>query len=359
MAFFRHILSAPLTASLTWALTSVGLAIIGGQLAPVEAQQIELLVPRELQLEDPLVAAERALLEQGDALAALDLLEARLGEHPDDYEALWRAAQAGLIAGVLADDPEAEEFLFERARTHGEHAVALRPRGVDGLYWAAAATGRTALQHGPRTSTRMVQRVWDLATQLLAVDPEHPGAHNILGKLNQEVMSLSAFERVIGRLLFRIDPLREATWQRALDHHHRAVAADPDVVLFRMDLGVTYAALECWGAAREQLQAALALPREWPVDAYFQRGIAEELARLPASEYSSPESAESEMNPPASEGAEPPCAGFGAAVPSDSPGSHSPGSHSQGSHSPASLDRAAPAVPEPRPSRGPSASEGD
>ena len=185
---------------------------------------------------------------------------------------------------MLASDPEIKAGFFGRAVAHGDTAVALRPDGIDGLYWAAAATGRDALRHGPRTSTRMIQRLWDLTHHILELDPDHPGAHNILGKLNQEVMSLSAVERVIGRLLFRIDPLREASWDRALEHHFQAVRSDPGVMLFRMDLGVTWAELGCWTHARRQLEQALGLPDRYPVDPYFRSGMREVLADMPPGE---------------------------------------------------------------------------
>lgn len=212
---------------------------------------------------------------------ALELLEGHLQGRPDDAEARWRAARAGLVAGILAADPDRKAALIARAAEHGEAAVALRPDGLDELYWAAAAAGREALRHGPRTSTRLVQRVWDLTRHLLALAPDHPGGHNILGKLNHEVMALSGFERFVGRLLFRIDPLREASWEDALQHHEAAVAADPGVVLFRMDLGATYEALGRDVEARAQYEAALALPPAFPVDPRFQDDIRRRLAALP------------------------------------------------------------------------------
>jgi tetratricopeptide (TPR) repeat protein len=255
------------------ALGSVHAAPVGAQL-PIELPELRTLTATPLEQADSLFLASAPA-------AALTVLEAHLNEHPDDYEARWRASRAGLVLGILEPEEEVKEALFVRAGDHGEAAVEQRPQGVDGLYWAAASLGREALQHGPRTSTRLVQQVWDLTHRLLELEPEHPGGHNILGKLNQEVMSLSGFERFIGRLLFRIDPLKEATWEKAVRHHERAVASDPNVVLFRMDLGLTYAALERYAEARAQYEAALEIEPLFPVDSRFQDDVRSHLADLP------------------------------------------------------------------------------
>lgn len=264
-------------------------ATAGGALALPPTPGVAQL-PREL----PEIRALSATpLEQADSLflafepaTALAVLEAHIRHRPDDYEARWRATRAGLVLGVLEDDDEATMAFLERAEGHGEVAVELEPEGVDGLYWTGAVLGRQALLHGPRSSTRLVERVWDLAHRLLEIEPDHAGGHNILGKLNQEVMSLSGFERFLGRLLFRAEPLKEATWERAVHHHEAAVASDPEVVLFHFDLATTYAALERFDEARDHLRAALDVTPTYPVDPHFQRLARDRLEELPAQEGS-------------------------------------------------------------------------
>lgn len=212
---------------------------------------------------------------------AFQRLELRIERDSTDVEARWRAARAALNLGIIEDREEVEEQWFVVAGDHGEAAAALRSDDPEVLYWAAASLGREALQHGPRTSTRLVQQVWDLTHRVLELDPDHAGAHNILGKLNQEVMSLSGFERFVGRLLFSIDPLKEANWDAALEHHARAVEADPETILFRRDYGETLAALDRHDEARAMWQAALVLPSVYPVDDRFKDDIRRMLAELP------------------------------------------------------------------------------
>jgi hypothetical protein len=257
----------------------VFLACLAAASAPVAAQPLRPPPAIETTTGDPLSDETVDDLFFGGRLAdALQRLELRIERDSTDAEAFWRASRAALVAGILETGSAAKEAWFTRAGALGEAAVALRPDDPEVLYWAAASIGREALQHGPRTSSQRVQRMWDLTHRVLEIDPEHAGAHNILGKLNHEVMSLSGFERFVGRLLFRIDPLREATWEAALAHHRRAFATDPETVLFGRDLGETLWARGLEDEARDVWSTTLALPSVFPVDERFKDEIREMMA---------------------------------------------------------------------------------
>lgn len=265
-----------------WPIVILGL-ILPLLAAPgaTSAQGVRSLPQLEATTADPLAdAAIDDLFFGGRPAEAYQRLELRLDRDSTDVGARWRGARTALNLGILESRSEVAERWFETAGAHGEIAVSLRPDDLEVLYWAAASLGREALQHGPRTSTRLVQRVWDLTHRVLAADPDHAGAHNILGKLNQEVMSLSGFERLVGRLLFSIDPLKEANWDSAEEHHYRAVEGDPNTILFRRDYGETLAALDRPDEARAIWLAALALPSVYPVDDRFKADIQTMLAEL-------------------------------------------------------------------------------
>ncbi len=227
-----------------------------------------------------LSAGPERLYERSDSLfdawepaVALELLEGRIRQQPLDYHARWRAAQAALVLGILEDDPDIEVEWFQRAGEHGDAAVAIDSAGVDGLYWASIARGRLALQYGPRTSTELVQQMWDMTEALLRIDPDHPGAHNTLGKLNHEVEILSRWQRILGKLVLRKPFLSATSWGQALEYHRRAVELDPEVILFRKDLGESLHRSGDPEAARAVFEEALTLPEVWPVDARFKDDI--------------------------------------------------------------------------------------
>ncbi|HUP52780.1 MAG TPA: hypothetical protein VM198_09910, partial [Longimicrobiales bacterium] len=149
---------------------------------------------------------------------AYEHLERHLDKQPRDYEALWRAARAGVVLGIAEEGLEAQNRWLDPAIAYGDRAVAERPEGIDGLYWRGAAEGRRALNAGPSYGADLAQRVYDGAHTILALDPDHGGAHNLLGKLNYEIMSLSRVERFIGRVLVRKQALRDSSWESAELH---------------------------------------------------------------------------------------------------------------------------------------------
>lgn len=267
-----------------WAALAVGLsAALLLMPLPGMGQGVRSLPTLERTAPDPLADdVVDDLFFGGRPAGAYQRLELRIERDSADVEARWRAARAALNLGILEDREELEEQWFVVAGDHGEVAASLRPDDTEVLYWAAASLGREALQHGPRTSTRLVQQMWDLTHRVLELEPEHAGAHNILGKLNQEVMSMSGFERFVGRLLFNIDPLKEANWDDALEHHRRALDSDPRTILFRRDYGETLAALDRPEEARTVWEEALALPSVYPVDDRFKEDIRRMLLELPS-----------------------------------------------------------------------------
>lgn len=260
------------------ARVAVALLLLGAA-GPVTGQ---VRIPTELRSATREVAApvQADSLFFQDPAVSLAFLEGQLARDAADYALQWRAARAALTLGILEDREEVEFGWISRAAAHADSALALNATEPEGLFWSAASKGRLALHHGPRTSSALAQEVWDLANRLLELEPDHAGAHNILGKLNQEVMSLSGWQRFLGKVLLRSEPLQEATWEKALDHHTRAVAAEPDGVLFHLDLGRTLQLMGEEERAREVFRTGLALPAVYPVDRKFQELMAGYLAEL-------------------------------------------------------------------------------
>ena len=203
-----------------------------------------------------------------EPLAAYELLLAHLEEHPDDYDALWRAARAAVVVGVAKEDEANVEQnrYFDPAIDLAGQAVIQRPDGIDGLYWRGVAAGLRALNASSGYASELAQMAFEDAHAILAVDSLHAGAHNILGKLHYEIMSLSRIERVIARVFVTNDALKDTSWEHAEQHLTRAVELAPDFVLYQFDLGVLYEKRGRDGEAAVRLGAALALPPVQPID---------------------------------------------------------------------------------------------
>jgi len=176
----------------------------------------------------------------GKPIDSFHVLERHLETHPNDYDALWRAARSAVVLGLGEESIEGQNAWLDPAIVLGDRAVAERPEGLEGLYWRGAAEGRRAINAGPGYSAELAQRVYDDAHAILALDPAHGGAHNLLGRLNYEIMSLSSVERFFGRVLVRTPALRGSSWETAETELRAAAEAWPDWVPFQFDLAQLY-----------------------------------------------------------------------------------------------------------------------
>jgi tetratricopeptide (TPR) repeat protein len=214
----------------------------------------------------------------GDPEGAFALLLRHLDAVPDDYEVLWRATRAAVVLGVLEHGSRPQNRWLDPALELGHRAVAAMPEGVDGLYWRGAAHGRRAMNAAPGYAAELAQQMFEDAHAILELDPEHGGAHNLLGKLNYEVMSLSRIKRAMGRLFMGNEALSEASWELAEHHLGRAVEAWPDLVLFQYDLAELLRKRGSEEEAREAYGRVLELPAVHPPDERLQQRAEDYLA---------------------------------------------------------------------------------
>jgi tetratricopeptide (TPR) repeat protein len=251
-------------------VTVLALALVVGAAVPVAAQS---------PVRDPVLDAD-ALYFEGKVEEAFALLNEHLVAHPNDYDALWRAARAGVVAGVLREGITSQNERLDPAIVLGDRAVEVRPDGIDGLYWRGAAEGRRALNAGSDYAARLVQRVYDDAHAILALDSLHGGAYNLLGRVNYEIMDLPRIARFFARRLVGNRALHDSSWEDAETYLTRAAELWPDNVLFQLDLGDLYQRRGRDGEARTQLQRVVGMPSLHPADDYFKESARRFLEEL-------------------------------------------------------------------------------
>lgn len=216
------------------------------------------------------VAEADLLYFAGAPRMAFERLEDHLAADPLDYAALWRAARSAVALGIREEGSRAQNAWLDPAILLAQRAVDARPLGLEGIYWHGVAAGRRAMNAGPGYAAELAQIVRDDARAILAVDSAHGGAHNMLGKLSYEVMSLSVLERLLARTFLGGDALDDTSWEKAEHHLRRAAEAWPQVVLFHYDLAELYRKRDRRREAVEELGHVLALVPIHPVDASVQ-----------------------------------------------------------------------------------------
>jgi tetratricopeptide (TPR) repeat protein len=234
---------------------------------------------RPLALSDP-IAQSDSLYFGGQPQASFEVLRAHLAHEPDDYEALWRTARACLIMGSEGEGWRIQNSWFDTGMEFGNRAVEVRPDGVDGRYWRAAVTGRRALNAAPQYGAKLGEIAYEDAYAILAVDPDHGGAHNILGKMFFEIMSMSRIQRFLGRTFVHTDALRESSWEAAEEHLEAAAADWPDSMLFQYDLAELYRKRGRKDEARAVYARVSHMPVVHPSDATLRRDAVQALEEM-------------------------------------------------------------------------------
>lgn len=229
-----------------------------------------LLAPADLSaqmtaLGNPVVQADMLYLA-GEPELAFERLEGRLSVDPTDYDALWRAARAAVALGVREDGSRAQNAWLDPAILLAERAMDVRPEALEGIYWHGVAAGRRAMNAAPGYAVELAQIVYDDAHRILAADSLHGGAHNMLGKLNYEVMSLSRIKRLLARTFMGTEALDETSWEAADHHLHRAAELSPELVGFHFDLAQLHRKRDRREDAIRELGHVLSLPAVHPND---------------------------------------------------------------------------------------------
>lgn len=226
------------------------------------------------------VADADMLYFAGHPEEAYDLLTKHLEKDSTDYNALWRAARAAVALELLDKEDGRQYRWLDPAIRLGDRAVAERPEGVEGLYWRGAAEGRRALYAGNSYAAELAQRVYDDAHAILAIDSLHGGAHNLLGKLNYEIMSMSRVERFLGKLMVHSEALSSSSWEAAESNLLAATKEWPNFVIFEYDLAQLYRKRGRKDEARDAYRRVTEMPEVHPEDGFFKAEARRQLEEL-------------------------------------------------------------------------------
>lgn len=215
----------------------------------------------------------------GDPAEALALLETVPGELTQ-RDARWRAIRSHFALGLLADSGGDRNLAADRGIALADALLSQPSATPDEIYWSAASLGLRALRAGPRTAGELARSARTEAWRLRAADSIHGGAHNLLGRIQLEFLSLPWHERFLARQVLGGEFTSEASWESAEAHLHRAAILWPHMVAFQLDLARL---LERRGRPVEAMQAAeraLDTPVLHPADPVLHQRARELLDRL-------------------------------------------------------------------------------
>ena len=216
---------------------------------------------------------------------ALRHFQAALGVDSMSYEANWKAARAiadvaKQIEGNADSLKKRRDSLYTVGRSFAERAVRADSMGADGHYALAMVLGRLSRTKGSKERVRYAKLIYDEAARAVALNPNHDGAHHVLGAWHAEVKRLSGIQRFFAKALFGGGFMSIAAWDSAVVHLERAVALNQQHIYHRLELAEVYSDLEQYSKAREQLNIIPTLPIRDVLDAQYKEDAAALLADI-------------------------------------------------------------------------------
>jgi len=173
-------------------------------------------------------------------------------EDGSTWSAVYRARQT--------DEERAKTFL---AALHDSLALEVEgsPADVGVQYLLAVVIGvRTDLEGG-RTGIGLAKQMHRQVRIVLELDPSHPGAHHLLGRLHAAVLRLDGVSRFVATRLLGGSELRGASWDAARQGLEKAVVGAPCVPDHHYELARLYAEQGDRERAIERLRDAVELAR--------------------------------------------------------------------------------------------------
>ena len=140
-----------------------------------------------------------------------------------------------------AETPEAESAALDALEPEARRMAAESPNDAAVQFRLAAVMGaRLDLEHGT-SKINGGSELHDQVVRVLELDPGHPGANYIMGKLHASVRRLGGVKRFLATNILGGGALKDASWEEAQQRLELAVREEPCVPEHHFELARVYA----------------------------------------------------------------------------------------------------------------------
>ena len=137
------------------------------------------------------------------------------------------------------DDSDLRKDLLQEAEQHARASIA-GPDDVGRRYALAVILGLRANAEGGRSKVQAAAALSEELDAILAVEPDHPGARHMLGRLHAGIRRMSRVTRWLATNVMGGDELASATWEAAEENLAYAEEHAPDVADHHLQLALLY-----------------------------------------------------------------------------------------------------------------------
>ncbi len=211
---------------------------------------------------------------------AANAYQKTLEEHPDNYDALWKASrELTEWANFLPEkDKDKKESLFLDATAKARKATKVNPEGSEGFYRLSVALGRLALFRGGKEKINLSKAVKAAADSSILMDPNQAGPYHVLGRWHQNLANLSWVLRAAAKLIYGGAP--PGSNEEALEMFQKCIELEPNKIRHHLELARTYKYLGEKDKMKEPLETVLALPESEEEDPDFKEEAKKMLKKL-------------------------------------------------------------------------------
>jgi regulator of microtubule dynamics protein 3 len=212
-------------------------------------------------------------------------LKAVLATESNNYQALWRIARAHVdrakqIKGEHEYTRAVRDSVYSVARAYGERAVAADSTDAEGHFVVSLALGELSLTRSGNERVKFARIIYDEAARALTLNPDHDGAHHVIGAWHAEIRRLSGLTRFFAKTLLGAGFMNRAAWDSAAAHLERAVALKPDYIHHHLELAEIEVDMQRYTEARAQLEVIPSLPDRDVLDADHRAAAAALLQKI-------------------------------------------------------------------------------
>jgi tetratricopeptide (TPR) repeat protein len=231
-----------------------------------------------------------ALIEQADRLHAefkpkegAAELRKVLESEPRNLEALAKLSRAHIDIGDSIPETRSnwkEQRIreYRTAEKYARQAIKADPDSTWGYFYLAASLGTLAGISPVANQIEMAEEIRAAAEKAIALDPQNGFAHHVYGVWHRRMAEIGNMNRMIAVVWYG-SSLPRGDLGKSLEYLKKAVSINPGVIVSRLELARSYAAMEEWPSARELLKSIAKLPNKFSDDAKHKRK-AEELLEM-------------------------------------------------------------------------------